>query len=81
MNTPFISYGSLCTKKDKKWTDFVATYMVETIAVPTFAASVSMLSINNWIVIQQRLDSSLNFNQNWTAYKNGFGTISGKLFV
>ncbi|ESO07857.1 hypothetical protein HELRODRAFT_144663, partial [Helobdella robusta] len=26
-----------------------------------------------WIVIQQRVDGSLSFNQSWNAYKTGFG--------
>ena len=51
---------------------------MESITVPTFNVSVPVLSINNWIVIQQRLNSSFNFNQNWTAYRNGFGTIGGR---
>ncbi|ESN95757.1 hypothetical protein HELRODRAFT_136179, partial [Helobdella robusta] len=26
-----------------------------------------------WIVIQQRIDNTLSFNQNWNTYKSGFG--------
>lgn len=28
-----------------------------------------------WIVIQQRLDGSVNFTRNWHEYRNGFGTV------
>lgn len=27
---------------------------------------------DNWIVIMQRFDGSVNFNRNWTEYRNGF---------
>uniref|UniRef100_A0A8D8K3Q9 Tenascin-N n=1 Tax=Culex pipiens TaxID=7175 RepID=A0A8D8K3Q9_CULPI len=27
-----------------------------------------------WLVVQQRLDGSLNFTRSWTEYRNGFGT-------
>ncbi|ESO01505.1 hypothetical protein HELRODRAFT_81634, partial [Helobdella robusta] len=30
-------------------------------------------SANGWIVIQQRIDDTQSFNQNWTLYKSGFG--------
>ncbi|KAH9525853.1 Ficolin-1 [Bulinus truncatus] len=30
-----------------------------------------------WIVIQRRVNKQTNFNQDWSAYKNGFGTLCG----
>lgn len=30
----------------------------------------------NWIVIQQRLDGSVDFNRSWADYRDGFGTAS-----
>ena len=58
--------------------DFLANYSMESIAVPTQPGTTPVLSINNWIIFQQRLDNSLSFNRSWASYKNGFGTISGQ---
>ena len=58
--------------------DYVATYAMEWVVVPTCNVSLAALSINGWIIIQQRLDPSLDFNQNWTTYRDGFGNISGR---
>ncbi|XP_023165521.2 microfibril-associated glycoprotein 4-like [Drosophila hydei] len=34
-----------------------------------------------WIVIQQRLDGSVNFRRNWTEYQKGFGSLRGEFFM
>ncbi|ESO04266.1 hypothetical protein HELRODRAFT_79419, partial [Helobdella robusta] len=33
------------------------------------------------IVIQQRIDGSQNFNQNWNVYKSGFGTYDKNFWL
>lgn len=37
--------------------------------------SIPLLSVNNWIVMMQRFNGSLDFYRVWLAYKNGFGDI------
>ena len=34
-----------------------------------------------WIVIQRRADASVDFYRDWQAYKNGFGDISGNMWI
>lgn len=34
-----------------------------------------------WIVIQQRINGSVDFERNWDAYKNGFGAFTTDFFL
>ncbi|XP_062544905.1 microfibril-associated glycoprotein 4-like [Armigeres subalbatus] len=34
-----------------------------------------------WLVIQYRFDGSVDFNRNWTEYKNGFGSPDGEMWI
>ena len=40
-----------------------------------------MISVNQWIVIQQRMDSTLSFDQTWSVFKNGFGQITSNFWI
>ncbi|XP_006867994.1 PREDICTED: fibrinogen alpha chain [Chrysochloris asiatica] len=35
-------------------------------------------SLGGWLLIQQRMDGSLNFNRTWQDYKKGFGSLNEK---
>ena len=38
-------------------------------------------SVNNWIVFQQRIDASVDFNLPWQNYRDGFGIPSGNFWL
>ncbi|XP_068798458.1 fibrinogen alpha chain [Struthio camelus] len=35
-------------------------------------------TLGGWLLIQQRMDGSVNFNRTWQDYKRGFGSVDGK---
>ena len=53
-------------------TDFVENYVGMNLTVPSLG-TFPVLSLNGWVIIQQRFDSSTDFNRGWTDYRNGFG--------
>jgi len=60
--------------------DFMAKYeMTSTTALSTNpTVAVPLLTINGWIMMQRKImESSISFNQNWAAYRDGFGSATG----
>jgi len=42
------------------------------------AVAVPLLTINSWILMQRKVTGgSMTFNQNWSAYRDGFGSATG----
>jgi len=56
-------------------TGFVATNVSIYMPMPTQFEPQLMMSVFDWIVIQQRLGYSFNWNLSWADYKAGFGSI------
>ena len=42
------------------------------------AVAVPLLTINGWILMQRKvMGGSVTFNQDWAAYRDGFGSAAG----
>uniref|UniRef100_A0A8C3J7E5 Fibrinogen alpha chain n=1 Tax=Calidris pygmaea TaxID=425635 RepID=A0A8C3J7E5_9CHAR len=35
-------------------------------------------TLGGWLLVQQRMDGSVNFNRTWQDYKRGFGSVDGR---
>ena len=44
-------------------------------------ATVVVMSINGWVIFQQRIPDSVNFNVAWSYYKSGFGLPNSSFWL
>lgn len=56
-------------------------FITVNITIPNFNTASLLMSINNWIVIQQRLDGRSCFNQSYVIYELGFGDFSNNFWL
>jgi len=61
--------------------NFREKFVTVNVTIPTVSGTTPLMSINNWIVIQQRLDSTQTFDNGWSNYKSGFGVISKNFWL
>ena len=50
------------------------------LTIPTFPQPTLVTTVNNWIVMQQRIDLT-SFNLAWSVFKSGFGTLNGNFWL
>ena len=60
---------------------FVAHNETLNISIPTFPDTIPVISVNSWIVFQQRLDGTLDFNLTWSTYQTGFGNYATNFWM
>src|SRR6218665_3835313 len=58
------------------FSDYTAQNVTINITIPKFDSPTQVISVDNWIVVQQRIDNSTDFGRNWTEYRNGFGVYN-----
>ena len=51
------------------------------VAILTFDVTIPVSSLTSWIVFQQRMDSSTDFNVDWNGYATGFGIPTGNFWM
>jgi len=49
--------------------------------IPTFDSPTQVISVGNWIVVQQRIDNSTDFGRNWAEYRDGFGVYNANYWM
>ena len=69
-------YSSSTTNCGHLISDFTKSTSVvifKEIIIPTFAGTTTLIAIDDWIVIFQKVDTSVSFARSWIDYVNGFG--------
>uniref|UniRef100_H3BBS7 Angiopoietin like 4 n=1 Tax=Latimeria chalumnae TaxID=7897 RepID=H3BBS7_LATCH len=56
-------------------------YIIQPFHSQPFEVYCEMKTGRGWTVIQRRMDGSVNFDQLWDAYRNGFGNLTGEFWL
>ncbi|EDS44977.1 conserved hypothetical protein [Culex quinquefasciatus] len=76
-NTQTVNRGAHRIIEDCMQADVSGRYLLRPVgSSKTFAVVCEAESLGGgWIVIQQRINGTVEFNRNWEGYKNGFGSV------
>uniref|UniRef100_A0A452GFT6 Angiopoietin-related protein 3 n=1 Tax=Gopherus agassizii TaxID=38772 RepID=A0A452GFT6_9SAUR len=70
-----------CTALYKRGERTSGIYSIKPNGSEAFNVYCEMKSDSSWTVIQNRVDGSLDFNQTWESYTNGFGDLKGEFWL
>uniref|UniRef100_A0A8C8SP32 Angiopoietin like 4 n=1 Tax=Pelusios castaneus TaxID=367368 RepID=A0A8C8SP32_9SAUR len=56
-------------------------FQIQPLGSQSFKVYCDMTAEGGWTVIQRRADGSVDFDQLWEAYRNGFGDLSGDFWL
>lgn len=54
-------------------TDYSVSYNLINVTFQHYSGFTLLLSINNWLILLNRFNGSVNFTRNWAEYREGFG--------
>ncbi|XP_054482525.1 angiopoietin-related protein 3-like [Anoplopoma fimbria] len=87
--TPYLTSSSTsttdlpsdCSDLFKRGERLSGVYAIRPTGTEPFMAFCDMSKDNGATVIQRRMDGSVNFDQNWEKYENGFGDFQGDFWL
>ena len=65
----------------QRFTGFVAMNLTTVITIPTLSDLVPAMSVFGWIIIQQRLGYTFDWNLPWGNYRAGFGSTDADYWL
>ncbi|KFQ35129.1 Angiopoietin-related protein 3, partial [Mesitornis unicolor] len=79
----FVSLGAAtdCTVLYNSGLRSSGVYTIKPNGLEAFNVYCEMKFGSSWTVIQKRVDGSLDFNQTWDAYENGFGDLNEEFWL
>ena len=66
---------------DTAYIGYIATNETVNLMVPTFSQPTLATSVNNWIVMQQRIDQATSFSMGWAYAKSGLRLLDGNIWL
>ncbi|XP_006126821.2 angiopoietin-related protein 3 [Pelodiscus sinensis] len=70
-----------CTALYKRGERTSGIYSIKPNGSEAFNVFCEVKTDSSWTVIQNRVDGSLDFNQTWESYTNGFGDLNGEFWL
>ncbi len=73
-----VNHARDCLDLASNGSHYSGSYTIQTLDFTTMVYCDMDTEGGGWTVFQQRFDGSIDFNRNWTEYKEGFGDVDGE---
>jgi hypothetical protein len=61
--------------------EYAAQNVTVNVTIPPSTGTISLMSVNGWLTILSRIDSTFPLRQNWVKYKTGFGDVTSNFWL